>query len=115
ANYPPQSLAGLAWATLDAGAPFPEKIKRSEPFVTGNYPAGFAAGCAFDERLRRARAAGYRGPVLYLDVRLTSARVFSDQFDPEHRLEGAVDLSRATLRRRFDAGADTVAIYELPR
>jgi len=113
-NYLPPSLASQAWANLEAGAPFPEKVKRSEAFVTGHYPRGYQQGCAFGERVRRARAAGYRGPVLYADVRIPSTRVFSAEFDPEHRFEGAVDLSGATLRHRFEDRGDVISIYDLP-
>ena len=112
-NYLPESLAGLVWRDVEAGAPLPRKIKRSEPFVTGRFPAGFAEGCRFDARLREARRRVYDGPILYADFRVGSARLFSDQFDPERRLEGAVDVSRAKLRQRFDDGGDSIAIYEL--
>jgi hypothetical protein len=112
-NYPSQIIAAEVWADLEAGAPLSIKVKRSEAFVLGQYPAGYEDGCRFADRIARARAAGYRGPVLYVDPQLDGARIFDDAFDPEHRFEGRPDLAKATLERRFTSGRDSVTIYRL--
>jgi len=112
-NYLPQALSAQAWTDLEAGAPFPEKIKRSEPFVFGRHPTGYQQACSFDERVRRARARGYAGPILYVGVDVASAPTFNDLSDPEHRFEGDVDLSGSTLRRRFEANGDSIDIHQL--
>jgi MFS family permease len=112
-NYLPQVLSSEAWTDLDAGAPLPTKVKRSESFVLRQYPPGYEAGCRFDGRRARARAAGYRGAILYVEARLADGRLFDEAFDPEHWLEGAVNLSAALLERRFTSGGDTVSVYRL--
>jgi MFS family permease len=112
-NYLPQLLSSQAWVDLEAGAPFPPKIKRSEAFVLGQYPAGYAESCRFDARVRHARERGYNGPVLYVDVQVTSAQVFSDSFDPEHKFDARPDLSGATLLAKFEADGDLIAVYRI--
>ncbi len=112
-NYLPQLLSSQAWVDLEAGAPFPPKIKRSEAFVLGQYPPGYAESCGFDERVKQARERGYRGPVLYVDVQVTSTQVFSDSFDPEHKFESRPDLSGATLLTKFAADGDLIAVYRI--
>ena len=110
-NYVPQLLSSQAWVDLEAGAPFPTKIKRSEAFVLGAYPEGYAENCRFDVRVRQARERGYSGPVLYVDVHVTSAAVFSDSFDPEHRFDARPDLSGATLMAKFEGDGDLISVY----
>jgi hypothetical protein len=110
-NYVPQQLSSQAWVDLESAAPFPPKIKRSEAFVLGQYPLGYEGSCRFDARVRRAREQGYDGPVLYVDVQVTSARVFSTSFDPEQQFNVRPDLSSATLQQTFESEGDLIAIY----
>jgi len=112
-NYVPQALSSQAWVDLEAGAPFPPKIKRSESFVLGNYPASYADDCRFETRVRRAIQLGYTGPILYLDVQIPSASVFSETFDPEHKFDGSPDLSSARLLTKFAHDSDTILIYQI--
>lgn len=112
-NYVPQLLSSQAWVDLEAGAPFPPKIKRSEAFVLGQYPPGYAESCRFEPRVRHARERGYSGLVLYVDVQVTSAQVFSDYFDPEHRFDARPDLSGATLLTKFETDSDLIAVYRI--
>ena len=112
-NYVPQLLSSQAWVDLEAGAPFPPKIKRSEAFVLGQYPPGYAESCRFDARVRHARERGYSGLVLYVDVQVTSAQVFSDSFDPEHKFDARPDLSGATLLTKLEADGDLIAVYRI--
>lgn len=112
-NYLPQSLSSQAWVDLEAGAPFPPKIKRSEAFVLGRYPLGYEQDCLFATRVRRARERGYGGPVIYVDVQVTSTKVFSDAFDPEHQFDVRPDLSGATLQQKFEADGDSIAVYRI--
>lgn len=115
ANALPQHVAAEAWVDLEAGAPLPEKNHTDEAFVLGRIPDQFARACRFEGRVARARAAGFAGPVLYLRVDTPSARSYSDAgFDPEHDLEGAVDLARATLARDFTSGPDRLELWSFP-
>jgi hypothetical protein len=112
-NYLPQLLSSQTWVDLEAGAALPPKIKRSEAFVLRNYPPGYEQACRFEERIQRARDRGFAGPILYVDVRTASTRVFDDSFDPEHRLDGGLDPSRLTLEQRLEQDGDVVAIYRV--
>ena len=97
----------------EAGAPLPLKDKRSEAFVLGRYAPSYLGGVRWDRRVAAARQAGWRGPVLYVRVAARSIQVFSDEFDPEHRLEGEPDLSGATPIATFRDGADAVDIFDV--
>jgi hypothetical protein len=113
-NYVPQALSSQAWVDLEAGALLPTKIKRSESFVLGNYTASYADDCRFDTRVRRAIQRGYTGPILYVDVRVTSSSVFSETFDPEHKFDATPpDLSSARSLAKFENDGDTIVIYRI--
>jgi hypothetical protein len=113
-NALPETFDAAVWADLQAGAPLPERSKRSEAFVTHRYPARYRAEVGFDGRVARARAAGWHGPIYYVDVRALAEPTFNDDFQPEHRLEGPVDLSAARPATTFRNGLDTIDIFQLP-
>lgn len=115
-NFLPQSLRNQAWAVTDAGAPFPPREHRSERTITrtsASLAPGLREGYDFCARVRRARATGFAGPVLYVDARIQSFTAFDRDFDPEVRYQGTVDLSDFVEERRFAEGADEVVIYHL--
>ncbi len=114
-NFAPQHVAAEAWVDLEAGAPLPRKNHTDEAFVLGRVPPDFAAGCDFRGRVARARAAGWRGPVLYLEFETRSAHAYSELgFDQEHDLEGPIDLRGAVLERSFVDGGDRAEVWRLP-
>jgi hypothetical protein len=113
----PQVLRDQAWVVLDAGAPVPPNAHRDERVILGNAGAGGLASAEpydFCARVARARAAGFRGPVLYVDAQIASFRVFDPNFDPEIRYQGTVDRSGLIEQHRFSDGRDQLVIYELP-
>ncbi|HVV51294.1 MAG TPA: hypothetical protein VHO06_16615, partial [Polyangia bacterium] len=81
----PQALRGQAWVVTDAGAPLPPPAHRNEEEVLRTVPPRRLAAYDFCGRVRRARAAGFAGPVLYVDARVRSFKVFDADFDPEVR------------------------------
>jgi hypothetical protein len=112
-NFLPPALRAQAWVDLQAGSPLPERRARSEDFILDRQLGAYRRGLRFLERVRAARAAGYRGPVLYLKIDVRSAQVFHPIFDLEPSYEGRIDLSRATLEKELWHGSDRVAIYAL--
>jgi hypothetical protein len=110
----PQVLRYQTWAITDAGAPFPANPNRDERVILGEQRALNPAQYDFCARTARSRAAGFRGPVLYVDAQIASFRVFDPNFDPEIRYQGAVDRTPLVESRRFSAGRDQVVIYDLP-
>jgi hypothetical protein len=102
-----------AWADLQSGARFPPKVKRDEAFVLRRYPPGYLDGVRLARRMADARGRGWRGPNLYVRVTARSVEAFSDDFDPEHRLEGEPDLSAAKVVATFREGPDVVEVFEL--
>ena len=114
-NYLPAHVKAEAWVDLDRGAPLPVKIQTDESFITGKPTPEFIAACGFKDRVARARAAGYSGPILLLRSETTSAPSFSNEgFDPEHDHEGPVDLSHARFERDFVDGPDRIQVWSLP-
>jgi hypothetical protein len=113
-NYMPSALSSQVWAETDAAAPLPLKVHRSEEFVRGRFTAAFERSCRFEDRVRRARARGFSGPVLYVAVDTPGRPVFDAVLDPEHRFEGNPDLAGAAPLTRLTRGGDTVSIYLLP-
>ena len=89
----------------DAGAPFPPSAHRDERVIFGAQSAVNAEPYDFCARAARSRAAGFRGPVLYVDAQIPSFRVFDPNFDPEVRYQGTVDRSPLVEARRFSPGA----------
>jgi hypothetical protein len=111
-NYPPPHVTAEAWVVLDAGAPFPRRDVIEESFFFDPPPPA-SDEYRFEARVARARAAGFTGPVLYLDVHTPSAAAYSSLgFDREHELEGTVDLSRGRLVEELREGEDVVRLYE---
>jgi hypothetical protein len=113
-NVLPQALRDQAWVVTDAGAPFPPREHRNEQVILGTLPLSRADQYDFCGRVQRARAGGFSGPVLYVDARIRTFRVFDADFDPEVRYEGSVDRSRMVEERRFESGSDEVTFYRLP-
>ncbi len=113
-NVLPQSLRAEAWVVTDAGAPFPPDARRDEQVILGARRVERTDPYDFCARVGRSRADGFRGPVLYVDARIASFRVFDPDFDPEVRYQGTVDRTALVEERRFSGGGDQVVIYELP-
>jgi hypothetical protein len=113
-NVLPQSLRDQAWVVTDAGAPLPPRASRSEQEILGMAFAGRAERYDYCERVRGARAGGFAGPVLYVDARIRSFKVFDPDFDPEVRYQGTIDRSDLLEERRFSSGPDEVIVYRLP-
>ena len=113
-NAVPQGLDARAWADLRAGAPLPPKDKRTEPFIYKRYTPSYIAAVSFRGRVAAARARGSDAPVLYLRLSPGAANAFSDDFDPEHRLEGEPDLRGAVVAASFGEGTDVVQVLQLP-
>ncbi len=113
-NVLPQSLRNQAWVVTDAGAPFPPRAHRSERVVFGGLSDVDPRPYNFCNRLQRARAAGFTGPVLYVDARIKTFKVFDADFDPEVRYQGTVDRALLTEEHRISFGPDEVVFYDLP-
>jgi hypothetical protein len=114
ANYLPQGITTQAWVDLEAGAPLPVRDGRSEAFVLGRDPPEFRRGFRYHERVRRARAAGWRGPVLYVRFEIATVPAVHPVFHRGPQYEGPIDLSHAVVERRFERGRDRVTVYLLP-
>ena len=113
-NVLPQSLRDQAWVVTDAGAPFPPRLHRNERVIFGGLAGVDPSAYDFCTRVRRARAAGFSGPVLVVDARIQSFKVFDPDFDPEVRYQGAFDRSQAVEEQEFRSGTDAVVISRLP-
>jgi hypothetical protein len=113
ANVVPQSLERQAWVDLQKGAPIIRGHSRSEAAISGDYAREHERDYNFCERVKRARAGGYSGPVLYIDAKIKSYRAFDPDFDPEVRYQGQVDLAGAVEEKRFTQGDDQIIIYRL--
>jgi hypothetical protein len=113
-NVLPQSLRDQAWVVTDAGAPFPPRHPRDEREVLGGLVDVDPTDYDFCARVGRARAAGFRGPVLYVDARIKTFKVFDADFDPEVRYQGTVDRRQLVEEQRFSAGPDQVIVSHLP-
>ena len=110
----PQVLRYQAWVITDAGAPFPANPHRDERVILGEQSTVNPEPYDFCARVARSRAAGFRGPVLYVDAQIASFRVFDPNFDPEARYQATVDRATLVESRRFSAGPDQLVIYDLP-
>ena len=108
-NALPLAVEAQAWADLQAGARLPPRIRRSEAWVRQAHPPWFADGVRWTRRLAAARRNGWDGPTLYF----RSDGAYSDLFEPEHRLEGPADLSRARRAAAFQDGRSAVEVFEL--
>jgi hypothetical protein len=114
-NALPGPLDIQAWADLQAGAPLPAKDKRAEEFVLHQYRPAFVEQVRWSHRRAEARRRNFTGPVFYVRPQTSSLKCFSDDFDPEHTLEGLPDdLATATLAASFSDRDDRVEIFELP-
>jgi hypothetical protein len=112
-NVLPQSLRDQTWAVTDAGAPFPPRAHRSEEEILKAKVERPAAPYDFCTRVRRSRASGFTGPVLYVDARIKTFTVFDPDFDPEVRYQGTVDRAAFVEERRFSSGPDEVIVSAL--
>lgn len=113
-NVLPQSIRDQAWVVTDAGAPFPPREHRNERVIFGGLSDVNPEGYEFCGRVRRARAAGFTGPVLYVDARIETFKVFDADFDPEVRFQGTVDRSQLVEEQRLSSGPDEVVFQHLP-
>jgi hypothetical protein len=115
-NYLPQHVSAQAWVPLEAGAPMPQLLQTSDEMIEGGHPAGFEAGCSFRDRVGNARAAGYTGPVLYLETSTTTATFSApgSGYDQQHLLEGPADTSHAKLEATFEDGPDRMRLWSFP-
>jgi hypothetical protein len=112
-NAVPPAIDVQTWANLEAGAPMPLKDKRAEAFALKRFPPWYLEQVRWDHRLAEARAHGWRGPILYVRATMRSVTSFDYDFHPEHRLEGAPDLTGAKLAATFRDGDDLVEIFEI--
>jgi hypothetical protein len=113
-NALPQALGDQAWVVTDAGAPFPPRQQRREQAILGDFNERRAEQFNYCARVRRARAAGFTGPVLFVDARIHTFTAFDPDFDPEVRFQGTVERADLVEERRFSVGPDTVIVYQLP-
>ena len=113
-NALPGPLDVQAWADLQAGAPLPAKDKRAEEFVLHQYRPAFVEQVRWSYRRAEARRRGFTGPVFYVRLQTSSLKAFSDDFDPEHALEGIPDdLATASLAASFNDRDDRVEVFAL--
>jgi hypothetical protein len=113
-NALPQALRDQAWVVTDGGVPFPPREHRNEQVILGALPLRRADQYDYCGRVRRSRAGGFRGSILYVDARIHTFSAFDADFDPEVRYEGTVDRSPLVEERRLSNGPDEVTIYRLP-
>jgi hypothetical protein len=111
ANYLPQSMRNQAWVDLEAGALFPKLDDDKE--IVGRKEEAFERGYRFEERARRAKSEGYRGPILYVQVKVASFAAYHPDFDRVAGYEGPIDPARMMELRRFESGDDLVVIYAI--
>jgi len=112
-NVLPEVLDAQTWANLQAGAPLPAKDKRAEWYVFRHFSVSFLDRVRWDRRLAQARAHGWHGPVFYLRSNTTSLPSFSDDFHPEHLLEGEPDLVGEPVVATFRDGSDLVEVFAI--
>ncbi len=110
----PQALRDQLWVVTDAGAQLPPREHRNERWIFRPRTAPPSEAYEFCERVRRARAAGFTGPVLYVDAAIKTFTAFDPDFDPEIRLQGPVDRAGLVPERRFATGPDAVVVFSLP-
>jgi len=113
-NVLPQALRDQLWVVTDAGAQLPPREHRSERSIFRPRTAAPSESYEFCGRVRRSRAGGFTGPVLYVDTAIETFAAFDRDFDPEVRLEGTVDRAGLVAERRFSTGTDAVVVYSLP-
>ncbi len=113
-NVLPQLLDRQAWADFEKGAPIVRAHRRSEDAIVGSYAEKHAAEYDFCGRAQRARGAGFTGPILWVEPKIVTSRVFDPDFDPEARYQGAIDLSTTPVEQRFVEGRDEIVIHRLP-
>ena len=113
-NVLPQALRDQVWVVTDAGAPLPPREHRNEQSIFRSRTAAPSGPYEFCGRVRRSRAGGFAGPVLYVDADIKTFTAFDPDFDPEVRLQGAVDRTGLVAERRFSTGPDVVVVYNLP-
>jgi hypothetical protein len=91
-NVLPAQIRARVWQSLERGAsleairatPRAERLKRD--FIAGLPPAKRRL-CRFDQRVRRAQAAGFTGPVFHVELAVKSLRLHSI-FDTERLCQG---------------------------
>ena len=103
----PQSLRDQAWVVTDAGAPLPPREHRTERVIFGGLTGQNRELYEFCNRVQRSRAAGFSGPVLWVDAQIQSFKVFDADFDPEVRFQGTVDRACWSQEQRFASTAVT--------
>lgn len=113
-NVLPQALRDQLWVVTDAGALLPPREHRNEQWIFRPRTAAASEPYDFCGRVRRSRAGGFTGPILYVDTGITTFTAFDPDFDPEVRLQGTVDRARLVSERRFSTGPDAVVVYSLP-
>jgi hypothetical protein len=113
-NVLPQSLRDQAWVVTDDGAPLPPREHRTERVIYGGLTGQNPDVYEFCNRVQRSRAAGFSGPVLWVDAQIQSFKVFDADFDPEVRFQGTVDRRLLVAEQRFASGSDAVTISHLP-
>ncbi|HSY39073.1 MAG TPA: hypothetical protein VLA79_06075 [Polyangia bacterium] len=113
-NVLPQALRDQLWVVTDAGAQLPPREHRSEQSIFRPRTAAPSESYEFCRRVRRSRAGGFTGPILYVDTAIETFTAFDRDFDPEVRLEGTVDRAGLVAERRFSTGPDAVVVYSLP-
>ena len=113
-NVLPQALRDQLWVVTDAGARLPPREHRNEEAIFRPRTASPSEPYEFCGRVRRSRAGGFAGPVLYVDAGIKTFTAFDPDFDPEVRFQGTVDRAGLVAERRFSTGPDDVVIYSLP-
>jgi hypothetical protein len=113
-NVLPQALRDQVWVVTDAGARLPPREHRNEQSIFRPRTTSPLEPYEFCGRVRRSRAAGFAGPVLYVDAGIKTFTAFDPDFDPEVRFQGTVDRAGLVLESRFSTGPDAVVVYRLP-
>ncbi len=113
-NVLPQALRDQLWVVTDAGAPLPPREHRNEEAIFRPRIASPSEPYEFCGRVRRSRAGGFAGPILYVDVGIKTFTAFDPDFDPEVRFQGTIDRAGLVAERRFSTGPDAVVVYNLP-
>ena len=113
-NVLPQALRDQLWVVTDAGAQLPPREHRNEQSIFRPRTVAPSEPYEFCGRVRRSRASGFTGPVLYVDAGIKTFTAFDPDFDPEVRLQGTVDRAGLVAERRFTSVPDAVVVYNLP-
>jgi hypothetical protein len=113
-NVLPQALRDQLWVVTDAGARLPPREHRNEEAIFRPRTVSPSEPYEFCGRVRRSRAGGFAGPVLYVDAGIKTFSAFDPDFDPEVRFQGTVDRAGLVAERRFSTGPDAVVVYSLP-